>query len=405
MKYYNAAYIAFISMLMIFFYAFGMELEINNKEKKTFLLNKIEMQQQVLNNTAMEPLYSDDFFNVYFTRIQELEKQDPKIMHQTLTNIKNELKTVAIHNINKIAAADLTIPKKLEHIEKRFHDKSLFFLIETFKKNKNDLNKNNLIKAYRALKEQALLNKQIPISPQTIPTQPPHQQSPTIKQQPIQKPIIHKYNEINFNQFTYAGLQYDYDAYSDCQEIDCNISDPFIRVDITINTFDDNGNIITSEKIPKTLPLPIFINDKGNVKEEISLPFDQKPFVIKDFNAELLQKRLPYLAAKFYNSTKGFYNEYRMNYLVEEKVLEKDKDDNYTHGPNGCKNLLERYFILWGIPETDYKQQPEPAEKEVSPKKQKKQPTPYPSIWQRFTNFFSTITSTITSWWSWLTGK
>jgi 5'(3')-deoxyribonucleotidase len=223
----------------------------------------------------------------------------------------------------------------------------------------------------------------------------------------IEPKIKTKNNEIKFTESTYKGLMYNYQAYvfwanqinknwrnKDLQW--CNINDPFINVDIIV--FDESGNI-TSHKTDFPLPLPIFLDDDGTIKEEIFLPLSQRPFIVNDKNTKSLQKELRNMALQFYKNIEGKYNENDIENLTKAGVIQK-QDNTYIHGQKSCKPLLEKYFEAWGIPEDEYKQIQEPLVQQEALEQPEEQPTigwfaklqaGITTITSNVTNFFKNI--------------
>jgi hypothetical protein len=384
MKYHSLLYVALIGTFMIFFPASGMQSVTVNKDtkEKISLIFIIEQQQKTLDYVSVgQPIYTPDFFKSLYANISATLKADPANETEQDKPLRQywqqQLKIHAVDCINAIIKKYPLIDTQLKLIEERFQEDSLFFLRKTVEHNEAILKQQPDLFAHyqQIIKEE----KPIPVEKQPIiTTKTTSTQPATIELKPLREKITNKYNKIKFNELTYKGLLYDYQAFTDCKnrKIPCKQNDPFIRVEITI--FDEHGNIIShNQDMP--LPLPIFIDDNGNIKQEIFLPISKRPFIIDPIDINLLQEKLPYLAIKFYNKIENGYNKNLMNYLVAENVIE-NINGTYIHGLNGCKELLEKYFELWGIPEEDYKSQPEITEEEASAA----EPEPQASILKRF---------------------
>ena len=359
MRYHNSLYGALLSSFVIFFPTCGMEqssekLKSIETQKKNLLL-KIEEQQATLNTPIKPSSYKSSHFQFLINKEWE---SDPKT--GTINSYRKLILNEAIPPyINQLVAdKSLLIEKKLEEIDRLFGKHSLYTLQMIYKKNEQELREKNLLEQYRkTMLQKKDLDVHLPIKIESTLTQLPVTlvQQKTLETQPVflQRELSiqpsENNNKITFNRFTYEKLRYDYQAYTDCQQrgIDCKIGDPFILVDVIVGK---------SKGVLMSLPLPLFIDDKGNIKTEIFLPFSKQPFIISTLDAEQLRKYLPGIAVTFYNTLKPIYNTTFATYLVEENILEKQEDGKYTHGPNGSKALLERYFKLWGIPEKDYKQ-------------------------------------------------
>jgi hypothetical protein len=363
MKIYNFLYIT-LSLLMSFFYSLCMEEPQNDKQIIISLITIIKTQQNILGYTPPTdalciPQYFESFFEI-------MEGLDPK---QERTKIYEQLQhREAITCINVIIYEYPLLEELIPLIIERFGKNSIYFLRKTIEHNEKILKQQQLFDYYQRIIEEKPIPTQLPTIPiystkSTEKKQPQEiiEELPQIK--PSKKAV--KDNEILFTQSTYKRLTYNYQAflYWDKKDLKCNIYDPFINVAITV--FNEDGSVaFNNPKIP--LPLPVLIDDKGNIKSEIFLPLSQRPFTVNYKNTEPLQKALPKMALNFYKNIDNSYNENDIEYLLAQNVIQQ-QGNTYIHGKNSCKPLLEEYFRLWGIPENEYKQIQEPLEQPQEP--------------------------------------
>lgn len=383
---------ALFSTCALFFYSFTMEKEFpSNRDIIISLIHIIRTQQGILNykpSSSTETLCIPEYFQSAFEQIANI---DPKEELEQAKSYEKIIQDEAIPCINEIIYQHDLLGNQTDLIIKIFGTNSLSLLRKTIEHNEIILKKQQLFGIYQYMRGE----QPKPPQPQqpTTTTSPIKskrtQQSREIMEQlteikPLKKAI--KDNEIQFTQATYEKLTYNYQGYKYWIDkgLECNIHDPFINVEIS--TFDEDGNrIFNNPNMP--LPLPILLDDNGNVKSEISLPLSPRPFTVNYKNTEPLQNVLPKMAINFYKNI-GAISENDEEYLLNAHVIQK-QDDKYIHGTNSCKPLLEKYFRDWGISEDQYKQVQEPVVQSQQPEEKKE--GWITTIWNTTKRFFGKV--------------
>lgn len=161
MKHCNALYIT-LSLLVPFFYSFGMERPTGSNEQMNPLINKIKIQQNILSyQKPKEDIKTQKYFQTKITNIKNLEKTlksnpNDKQTLQTKQMSENDLETDAITCINMIISDGLYIKNM---IEQRFRNESVKFLNKTIEYNEKILKQRGLFHRYE---ENIGLKKQKP---------------------------------------------------------------------------------------------------------------------------------------------------------------------------------------------------------------------------------------------------
>ncbi len=383
MKSYNVLYTLF-GVLIICCYSLCMEPE-DPRQQIIQLISIIKMQQTILGYTpATKELCDHYYFESAFEKIAAVDPKEERVkIYERL--IKKE----AIPCINTIIYQYPLFEDRVHLILERFHKNSLSLLRETIKHNEEVLKKRQLFDYYQSMTQQ---------KPNPTPQQPitPPMPLRTLKHNKKPQEIIEqKNNEIQFTNATYQGLTYNYQAYLywDKERLTCNINDPFITVDIT--AFDENGNVAFN-KPNMPLPLPILLDENGDVKSEISLPLSPRPFTVNYKNTEPLQKQSPAMALNFYKNIDNNLNKNDIKYLLTNKVIQQE-GNTFIHGQNSCKPLLENYFRQWNIPENEYIQIQEPYSAEVTKGRQEQPEEPKPGWFAKLQAGIAGMTTKITN--------